>query len=123
LGAACTVDVHASYPKSGRAAVLGAANSTGWPMSKAMEQIVDAYVRLNNRRALEDLRLHRQKLAVYLKGKADFDFSLRPIGQLDEEIALIERGLERLNAAATGAAASNEGQSAAPEPSPHQRPS
>jgi hypothetical protein len=92
-------------------------------MSKAMEQIVDAYVRLSNRRALEDLRLHRQKLADYLKGKTDFDFSLLPIGQLDEEIVLIERGLERLNAAATGAAASNEGQSAAPEPSPHQRPS
>jgi uncharacterized small protein (DUF1192 family) len=91
-------------------------------MSKAMEQIVDAYVRLSNRRALEDLRLHRQKLAVDLKGKAGFDFSLLPIGQLDEEIALIERGLERLNAAATGEAESNEGQSA-PEPSPHQRPS
>jgi uncharacterized small protein (DUF1192 family) len=92
-------------------------------MSKAMEQIVDAYVRLNNRRALEDLRLHHQKLAVDLKEKAGFDFSLLPIGQLDEEIALIERGLERLNAAAPGAAASNEGQSAAPEPNPHQRPS
>jgi hypothetical protein len=25
VGAACTVDVHASYPKSGRAAVLGEA--------------------------------------------------------------------------------------------------
>jgi hypothetical protein len=82
------------------AAVLGgeAANSTGWPMSKAMEQIVDAYVRLGNRRALEDLRKHRQKLAVDLKGKTGYDLSL-PIGQIDQEIAVIEAGLERLDAA------------------------
>jgi uncharacterized small protein (DUF1192 family) len=68
-------------------------------MSKAMEQIVDAYVRLGNRRALEDLRLHHQKLAVDLKEKAGFDFSLLPIGQIDQEIAVIEAGLERLDAA------------------------
>jgi hypothetical protein len=67
-------------------------------MSKAMAQIVDAYVRLNNRRGLEDLRMHRQKLAVDLKGRAGYDFSL-PIGQIDEEIAVIEAGIDRLNAA------------------------
>jgi hypothetical protein len=67
-----------------------------------MEQIVDAYVRLGNRRALEDLRLHRQKLAVDLKGKTGFDFSLLPIGQLEEELAVIEKGLERLHAEGAG---------------------
>src|SRR3984957_20959944 len=67
-------------------------------MSKAMEQIVDAYVRLGNRSALEDLRLHHQKLVVDLKGKTEFDFSLLPIGQLEEELAVIEKGLERLHA-------------------------
>ena len=67
-------------------------------MSRAMEQIVDAYVRLGNRRALEDLRMHRQKLADDLKGRAGYDFSL-PIGQIDQEIAVIEEGLDRLNAA------------------------
>jgi hypothetical protein len=69
-------------------------------MSKAMEQIVNAYVRLNNRRGLEDhLRMHRQKLAVDLKGRVGDDFSL-PIGQIDQELAVIEAGLDKLNAAA-----------------------
>jgi hypothetical protein len=67
-------------------------------MSRAMEQIVDAYVRLGNRRALEDLRIHRQRLAVDLKGIADYDFS-SPIGQIDQELAVIEAGLDKLNAA------------------------
>jgi hypothetical protein len=67
-------------------------------MSKAIEQIVDAYVGLGNRRALEDLRLHRQKLVVDLKARAGYDFSL-PIEQIDQELALIEAGLDRLNAA------------------------
>jgi capsule polysaccharide export protein KpsE/RkpR len=68
-------------------------------MSKAMEQIVDAYVRLNNRRGLEDLRMHRLKLAVVdLKERTGYDFSL-PIGQIDQEIAVIEAGLEKLAAA------------------------
>jgi hypothetical protein len=64
--------------------------------SEAIQQIVDAYVRLNNRRALEDLRMHRQRMAVDLKSRTGFDLSL-PIRQIDEEIAVIEAGLERLN--------------------------
>ena len=63
-------------------------------MSRAMEQIVDAYVRLGNRSALEDLRMHREKLAVDLKGRAGYDFSL-PIGQIDQELAVIEAGLRQ----------------------------
>jgi hypothetical protein len=65
-------------------------------MSEAIERIVDAYVRFNNRRALEDLMLHRQRLAIDLKSRTGFDFSL-PIRQVDEEIAVIEAGLERLS--------------------------
>jgi hypothetical protein len=38
-------------------------------MTKAIEGIVDAYVRLGNRRALEDLRMHRHELVVDLKGR------------------------------------------------------
>jgi hypothetical protein len=64
--------------------------------STAIGQIVDAYVWLNNRRALEDLRMHRQRLAVGLKSRTGFDFSLL-IGQMEEEIAVIEAGIERLN--------------------------
>jgi hypothetical protein len=65
-------------------------------MSEAIQRIVDAYVRYNNRRALEDLMMHRQRLAIDLKSRAGFDFSL-PIQQVDEEIAVIEAGLERLS--------------------------
>ncbi|SHJ27222.1 hypothetical protein SAMN05444159_0155 [Bradyrhizobium lablabi] len=39
--------------------------------------------------------MHRQRLAVDLKARAGFDFSL-PISQIDEEIAVIEAGLESL---------------------------
>jgi hypothetical protein len=71
--------------------------------TKAIEGIVDAYVKLGDQRALEDLRMHRRRLAVDLKGRSSgrsYDFSL-PLGQIDEEIAAIEAGLERLNTALT----------------------
>ena len=43
-------------------------------MPNAIELIVDGYVRLNNRRALDDLRMQRRKLAVDLKARTGFDF-------------------------------------------------
>lgn len=70
-------------------------------MSNAIEQIVDAYVRLKNRRGLDELMMHRQRLAVDLKSRSGaYDFSL-PIGKIDEEIAIIEQGLSRLKAEST----------------------
>ncbi|MGX1322908.1 hypothetical protein AB7M17_006361 [Bradyrhizobium sp. USDA 377] len=72
-------------------------------MPSAIEQIVDAYVRLKNRRGLDELMMHRQRLAVDLKSRSGYDFSL-PIGQIDEEIAIIEAGLSRLKAANSTAA-------------------
>ena len=73
-------------------------------MPSAIEQIVDTYVRLKNRRGLVQLMMHRQRLAVDLKSKSGYDFSL-PIGQIDEEIAIIEAGLSRLKADAADLAA------------------
>ncbi len=65
-------------------------------MPNAIEQIVDAYVRLKNRRGLDELMMHRQRLAVDLKSRSgNYDFSL-PIGKIEEEIAIIEAGLARL---------------------------
>jgi hypothetical protein len=64
-------------------------------MSEAIELIVDAYVQLKDRKALEDLRMHRRKLAVDLKERTGLDLS-QSIGQIDEEIGVIEAGLERL---------------------------
>ena len=72
-------------------------------MSNAIAQIVDAYVRLKNRRGLDELMMHRQRLAVDLKSRSGYDFSL-PISKIDEEIAIIEQGLSRLKAEAAGTA-------------------
>ena len=73
-------------------------------MSKAMAQIIRVYVRYQNRRALEELRKHRQKLALELRASArpGYDFGL-PIRQINEEIAVIEAGLEQLVIAAKAA--------------------
>jgi hypothetical protein len=64
-------------------------------MPSAIEQIVETYVRLRDRRGLDALMMHRQRLAIDLKSRSGYDFSL-PISQVDEEIAIIEAGLSRL---------------------------
>ena len=72
-------------------------------MPNAIEQIVDAYVRLKNRRGLDELMMHRQRLAVDLKSRSGYDFSL-PIRQIEEEIAAIAAGLDALRSATSAAA-------------------
>ncbi|MGY4593319.1 hypothetical protein ACVWXL_001065 [Bradyrhizobium sp. GM22.5] len=70
-------------------------------MPNAIELIVDGYVRLNNRRALDDLRMQRRKLAVDLKARTGFDFAHgTTVQQIEEDIAVIEAGLARLDGAA-----------------------
>jgi hypothetical protein len=65
-------------------------------MEPAIKRIVETYVRLGNRRAIEDLLMHRRRLAIDLKArKGGFDFS-RPITQIDEELAIILAALEKL---------------------------
>ncbi len=64
-------------------------------MEPAIKKIVDTYVRLKNRRAVEDLLIHRRRLALDLKSRRGYDFS-RSIKQIDEEIAIIEAALELL---------------------------
>ena len=69
-------------------------------MAEAIERIVGAYVKLRNRKALEAIKVHRQRLITELKSAHDaFDLSLL-IKQLDGEIAVIELGLWMLNNAA-----------------------
>ncbi|MFK4581072.1 hypothetical protein [Bradyrhizobium ottawaense] len=68
-------------------------------MPKAIELIVDGYVSLNDRRALDDLRIQRRKLAVDLKARTDFDCRTA-IQQIEEDIIVIEAGLARLDGAA-----------------------
>jgi len=71
-------------------------------MSEAMKLIVDGYVRLNNRQALQDGLRHRLEIRRRLKEQSqcwvDVTSSLR---QIDEEIAEIEAGLEQLDRGAS----------------------
>jgi hypothetical protein len=67
-------------------------------MNKAIEQIVDAYIRLQNRKALEDLRAHRQGLLSDLKGRSDSVYDVSgPSRQLEDELAIIDAGLQKLS--------------------------
>lgn len=64
-------------------------------MSSAMELIVEGYARLNDRKSLEDLRMHRRRLAVDLKATTGLDCR-SSIALVEEDIAAIEAGLETL---------------------------
>ena len=59
---------------------------------RALEQIVDAYVRLKDRRALLDLRAHRQRLIVdltKLRSNSNCNVSLA-LGKMTEDLAIID---------------------------------
>lgn len=72
-------------------------------MEPAIQKIVDAYVRLGNRRAVEDLLMHRRRLSIDLRGRSGYDFS-RPIEQIDEEIRIIAEALQKFEPRAAAAA-------------------
>jgi hypothetical protein len=65
-------------------------------MEPAIKGIIDTYLRLGNRRAIEDLLIHRRRLAADLRGRTGYDFS-RPIAEIAGEIAVIEAALEKLD--------------------------
>ncbi|WP_409187714.1 hypothetical protein [Bradyrhizobium sp. RDM4] len=67
---------------------------------RGLELIVDGCVSLQDRRALDDLRMQRRKLAVDLKALTGFDCRTT-IQQIEEDIVVIEAGLARLDEAAT----------------------
>lgn len=66
-------------------------------MSDAVKLIVDAYVSLKDRAALEEMREHRQRLRKSLQEKAGgwVDVS-RSIQIFDEDIEAVEAGLAGL---------------------------
>ena len=70
-------------------------------MSSAMELIVEGYARLKDRESLEQLRMHRRRLAVDLKARMGFDCNFS-IAQIDEDIAVIESGLNTLSGPISG---------------------
>jgi hypothetical protein len=66
-------------------------------MAESVKLIVDAYVSLKNRQALEDMREHRQRMRKQLQDRATgaFDVS-RSVRDFDEDIRIVEAGLGRL---------------------------
>jgi hypothetical protein len=70
-------------------------------MSQAMKLIVDGYVRLSDRQALEDLIAQHQRLLANLEARSSgvIDISIS-IGQIEREIAVIAEGLAKLNSTA-----------------------
>lgn len=64
-------------------------------MSRSVELIVEGYVRLNDRDALEAILAHRQDLLRQLVAVTGVD-PQRSIAQLSEEITIIEAGLATL---------------------------
>ncbi|MGV7217530.1 hypothetical protein [Bradyrhizobium sp. UFLA05-112] len=61
-------------------------------MSHSVELIVNGYVRLNDRGALESLLAHRQGLLRQLKSVTGID-PRQVVAQVSQEIAVIEAGL------------------------------
>ena len=70
-------------------------------MTSAIDQIVAAYVKLGNRKALQDLVDLRERLATNMRSRTDFNFSIA-LYQLDIEIAAAKSGLDRIRDAAAG---------------------
>ena len=64
-------------------------------MSLSVELIVEGYVRLNDRDALEDILAHRQDLLRKLVAVTGID-PRQAISQVSEEITIIETGLATL---------------------------
>jgi hypothetical protein len=62
-------------------------------MSTAIEHIVSVLVALGNRRRLEDMKLQRERAVLDLQGQSGVSVSIR---QLENEIAVIDAGLEKL---------------------------
>ncbi|GLR91866.1 hypothetical protein [Bradyrhizobium iriomotense] len=63
--------------------------------STTIELIVSAYVRLKNRRALDDMRELRRRLPKDLRAASGFD-SRQALKQVQEDLRIIEQGLEQL---------------------------
>ncbi|WP_092234432.1 hypothetical protein [Bradyrhizobium sp. Gha] len=64
-------------------------------MPSTTELIVSAYVRLKNRRALEDMRELRHRLLKDLQAASGFE-SRQALKQVHEDLRVIEQGLELL---------------------------
>ena len=70
----------------------------GWLMSEAIKYIVNGYVTLKNREALEELRAHRMRLRKQLKEQpSSWIDPSQTIRLYEDDLQAIEDGLSRLN--------------------------
>jgi hypothetical protein len=67
-------------------------------MSDALALIVDGYVRLGDRRALAELKAHREDLIAELRARRGCLDLSQSIRQIDEEIGQIDAALARIDA-------------------------
>jgi hypothetical protein len=77
--------------------LTGGVSIGGFPMSGAIRLIVEGYLSLKDRGALEDMRAHRQRLRKQLQ---DQSIGLEVVGRttelFDEELTVIEAAIHRL---------------------------
>jgi hypothetical protein len=66
-------------------------------VNSAIESVVAAYVQTGQLEMLLDLKAHRERLAASVRDRGDFDFGVL-LGQLDNDINVIEAGIRRLRA-------------------------
>jgi hypothetical protein len=69
-------------------------------MASAIELIVGTYVRLKNRRALEEMLLHRQRLSIELSSRGSSYDVTGPIRQVEEDIVVLKAGIAELGGTA-----------------------
>jgi hypothetical protein len=69
-------------------------------MQSAIRSIVAIYARCGNRRALDDLMAHRRKLIAGLRALTGPYDTSKVIAQIEDEIAVIDAGLAKLNRSA-----------------------
>ena len=67
-------------------------------MSEVMKVIVGGYVRLADRGALEGLEAHHRLLLLAMRSNGDAELNGPMTRVIEEEIAIIEAGLQKLAA-------------------------
>jgi hypothetical protein len=68
-------------------------------VKSAIELVVAGYVDTNQLSALQDMKVHRERLAMSIRDRADFNFGVL-LGQLEDDIREIDAGIRQLRVTA-----------------------
>jgi hypothetical protein len=66
-----------------------------WRMEPALRNIVRTYLRFGNRKALDELKVHRETLIYRLKALDGHFDTAKAVEHLEDEVAMIEAALAR----------------------------